>query len=167
MRRNNDDIEQGKSPITPPEGDIEEQELYASEPILAPVPESVPEPVVPESVPEPVPAPDGKWDWVGSSSRPEAREEEDGISDLFRVTPEDVGASEEDLSDLTDVDIEKDVLDADANGSLDDLVVVTEADIMGDDKFGQRPSKSASRQSRSRRRMVNRYLPPTSLGGVG
>jgi len=149
MPINRDDIEQGDSPITPPEGDIEEQELYS------PVPISAPEPVRP-----------GGWDWVGSPSRPEAQEEDDGISDLFRVTDEDVGASDEDLSDLTDVDMERDILDAGPDGSLDDLVDVTEADIMGDE-LGQRPSRPASQQHRTRYRITPRYQPPTSMGRSG
>ena len=106
------------------------------------------------------------WDWIGSSSRPEAQEEDDGISDLFRVTDEDVGASDEDLSDLTDVDMERDILDAGPDGSLDDLVDVTEADIMGDER-GQRPSKPASQQRRPKYRVTPRYQPPTSMGRSG
>lgn len=155
MPRNNDDIEQGDSPVTPPEGDIEEHELF--EPISEPVP-----------LPAPAPEPEqgSKWDWVGSPSRPEAQEEDDGISDLFRVTAEDVGAFDEDLSDLTDVDMERDILDAGPDGSLDDLVDVTEADIMGDE-LGQRPSRPASQQYRTRRRITPRYLPPTSMGRSG
>jgi hypothetical protein len=152
MPKNNDDIDQGDSPITPPEGDIEEQEIDMPEPV--PVPELAPEPVAHSG-----------WDWIGSPSRPEAQEESDGISDLFRVTDEDVGASDEDLSDLTDVDIERDIVDADDDGSLDDLVTVTEADIMGDD-IGQRPSKSPSKQSRMRYKFSPRYQPPTSIGGI-
>ena len=158
MPRDNDDLEQGDAPITPPEGDIEEQELF--EPV--PIPASVPAPV-PELEPEPEQG--SKWDWIGSPSRPEAQEEDDGISDLFRVTEEDVGASDEDLNDLTDVDMEKDVLDAGPDGSLDDLVDVTEADIMGNE-LGQRPSKPSSQQRRARRRIV-RYQPPTSMGRSG
>ncbi len=155
MPVNRDDIEQGYSPITPPEGDIEEQEL--SEPVSVPAPELSPEPV-PES--------GSKWDWVGSPSRPEAQGESDGISDLFRVDPGDVGASDEDLNDLTEVDMEKDVLDADKDGTLDDLVDVTEADIMGDE-LGQRPSRSSSQQRRPRYRLSPRYQPPTSMGRSG
>jgi len=105
------------------------------------------------------------WDWIGSPSRPEAKENSDGISDLFRVTEEDVGASDEDLSDLTDVDMEKDILDADEDGSLDDLVNVTQEDIMGSEEYGQRPSKPPSRQARSRYRITPRYQPPASMGG--
>ena len=106
------------------------------------------------------------WEWIGSPSRPEAQAESDGISDLFRVTEEDVGASDEDLSDLTDVDIDRDIVDADEDGTLDDLVNVSEEDIMGDE-LGQRPSRPLSQQSRVRRRISPRYLPPTSMGRSG
>ena len=147
MPINRDDIEQGYSPITPPEGDIEGREIF-------------------EPVPELVPAPSSSWNWVGSPDRPEAQEESDGISDLFRVTDEDVGASDEDLSDLTDVDMERDILDADEDGTLDDLVNVTEEDIMGDDR-GQRPSKPPSQQRRVRYKVTPRYQPPTSMGRSG
>jgi len=150
---NYDDIEHGYPPMTPPEGDTDGREIYEPEPI-------------------PVPPPSSKWHWIGAPDRPEVQEESDGISDLFRVTPEDVGASEEDLSDLTDVDVERDVLDADEDGSLDSLTVVTEADIMGDDEYAQRPSAPSSQQFRTqqfrrRRRIVPRYLPPTSMGRSG
>jgi hypothetical protein len=107
-----------------------------------------------------------KWGWLVSPSRPEAQEVSDGISDLFRVTDEDVGASDEDLSDLTDVDMENDILDADDDGTLNDLVDVTEEDIMGDDR-GQRPSRPASQQYRTRYRLTPRYQPPTSMGKSG
>ena len=113
---------------------------------------------------------ESKWSWIGSPDRPEAKEHSDGISDLFTVTDEDVESSDEALSDLTDVDIEKDVLDSDDDGSLDDLVSVTEEDIMGDE-MGQRPSKPASQQRRRSlpkyRRTSLRYIPPTSLGRSG
>ena len=101
--------------------------------------------------------------WLQESSYPDAQKHSDGISDLFTVTDEDVGASDEDLSDLTDVDIEKDVLDADEDGSLNDLVDVTEDDIMGDE-IGQRPSRPSSQQRRTRYKISPRYQPPTSLG---
>ena len=113
---------------------------------------------------------ESKWSWIGSPDRPEAKEHSDGISDLFTVTDEDVESSDEALSDLTDVDIEKDILDSDDDGSLDDLVSVTEEDIMGDE-MGQRPSKPASQQRRRSlpkyRRTSLRYIPPTSLGRSG
>ncbi len=155
MPINRDDMEQGDSPMTPPEGDIEERELFA------PVPMPV---LAPEPVPE-LEQPTGKWQSIGSPDYPDAKRSPDGISDLFTVTPEDVGASDEDLSDLTDVDIDRDIVDADEDGSLDDLTRVTEEDIMGFEGFGQRPSKSASQQPKARRR-ISRYQPPTSLGGM-
>jgi hypothetical protein len=119
----------------------------------------------PVSIPSPIPAPvaGSSWDWVGSPTRPEAQGEDDGISDLFRVDPADVGASEEDLSDLTDVDIERDVLDADEDGSLDNLITVTSEDIMGDDVYGQRPSRPASKQRLVRRRTTPAFTPYTSM----
>ena len=153
MPQSNDEIEQGDSIIIPPEGEIEEQETIEQK--LAPAPK---------------PVPTGGWDWIGSPSRPEAKEHSDGISDLFTVTDEDVESSDEALSDLTDVDIEKDILDSDDDGSLDDLVSVTEEDIMGDE-MGQRPSNPASQQRRrilpKYRRTSLRYIPPTSLGRSG
>ena len=157
MPINRDDIEQGDSPITPPEGDIEGRDIF--EPVAIPEPEPIPAPEIP-------PVRSSGWDWVGSPSRPEAQEESDGISDLFRVSSEDVGASDEDLDDLTGVDIEKDILDADEDGSLDDLVVVTDEDIMGNE-LGQRPAKPQSRQRGTRRRLPLGYQPPTSMGRAG
>ena len=140
-------------------------------PILEPLPQGenprISREQAQETVPdEPSEESESGWGWVGSPSHPEAKESDDGISDLFTVTPEDVGASDEDLSDLTDVDIDRDVMDADADGSLDDLTTVTEKDIMGSDDFGQRPSRPASRQPRMKRRAVPRYQPPSSMGGM-
>lgn len=151
MPRNNDGVEQGDSTMLPEE-DINDQESFEPAPLPVPAPE---------------PVPSSKWSWIGSPDRPEAQEKSDGISDLFTVSAEDVGASDEDLSDLTDVDIDKDVLDADEDGSLDDLTEVTEADIMGDDDYGQRPAKPLSRQPKARRRTIPRYQPPTSMSGLG
>ena len=133
------------------------------------LPEAEPESSMPEITSAPV-AESSRWSWIGSPDRPEAKEHSDGISDLFTVTDEDVESSDEALSDLTDVDIEKDILDSDDDGSLDDLVSVTEEDIMGDE-MGQRPSKPASQQRRRAlpkyRRTSLRYIPPTSLGRSG
>lgn len=143
--------------------DMEQEEQELSEPVTTP---PMITPVAIPAIPETEPAQPPGWDWVGSPSRSEAQKESDGISDLFRVTDEDLGASEEDLSDLTDVDIERDILDADEDGSLDDLVSVTEEDIMGDE-IGQRPSKPPSQQHKIRRRILPRYIPPTSMGRSG
>lgn len=102
--------------------------------------------------------------WIGESTFPGAEKHSDGISDLFTVSDEDVGASDADLSDLTGVDLERDVIDADDDGTLDDLTRVTEEDIMGFEGTGQRPSAPASKQGRQRR--IVRYQPPTSMRGM-
>ena len=155
MPRNSDDLEQGDSPITPPEGDIEERELF--EPVTLPAP--TPAPVL---APEPESQQGSKWDWVGSPSRPEAQEESDGISDLFRVD------SDDDTSDLISVDLEKDIID----GDLSDLTEVSEEDILGDGETGQVPLDYKPDTPRRRvlpryRRTPTRYTPPTSLGRSG
>lgn len=148
MPENNDDIELEN---------IEERELPEPLTTSEPMPIPAPEPIL---APEPVQS--SKWEWIGSPSRPEAKEHSDGISDLFTVTDEDVGAGA-DVDDLVTVDMEKDILDADEDGSLDDLVDVTEEDIMGSDDYGQPPSRNRKRLPR---RGTIRRLPPTSLGGM-
>jgi len=145
MPINNDDIEQGYSPITPPEGDIEEQELSERIPVPASEPEQ-----------------SSKWQWVGDTNRPEAQEHSDGISDLFTVTDDDVDAGEG-VDDLVSVAVERDILDADENGDLSDLVDVTEEDIMGSEDYGQ---PSPRYRQRTSRRGAIRRPPPTSLGGM-
>ena len=158
MPTDNDDIEQGES-----EGDTEERELFEPAPIPAPVPVITPEPM-PE--PEPAPAQGSRWDWVGSPSRPEAQETEDGISDLFEV-PGDLT----DTQDLISVDIEKDILDAGPEGDLSDLVEVSEEDILGDEETGQIPLDykpdlpKRSTVRRLPRRSTRNYPLDTSMGG--
>ena len=146
-----------------PDNEDMEQEHMEDQAIPAPglgsLPALTPTPVV-------TPSTGSGWDWVGSPSYPAAQESSDGISDLFGVSDEDIGASDSDLSDLTDVDVERDVLDADDDGSLDDLVSVTEEDIMGDE-LGQRPSAPPSRQAKARYRLTPRYQPPTSIRRSG
>lgn len=99
------------------------------------------------------------WEWVGSPKRPEAQKSSDGISDLFEVD------SEPDTDDVLSVDIDKDVID----GDLDDLVDVTEDDILGDE-MGQTELNYRPEQPRRKivrpRRLPERYTPPTSMGGV-
>ena len=73
------------------------------------------------------------WGWVGAPDHPEAQKHDDGISDLFDVGQED------DTSDLVSVDIEKDIIDANERGGLDDLTEVSTEDIMGDEETGQIP----------------------------
>jgi len=144
---NNDDIEQGNPPITPPEGDIEEREILEPEPVPAP------------------PSSEGKTVWVGAPDAP--GQANDGISDLFEVPTED------DTSDLVSVDIERDIIDANEDtGDLSDLVEVSKEDILGDEETGQvplewKPDVPRRRVSPRYRRVPTRYVPPTSAGGVG
>lgn len=135
--------------------------------------QELPEPIPPMEVePEPEPArmpsrKDGGFEWVGSERRDEAAEG-DGISDLFRVTDEDVGAGA-DVDDLVEVDMEKDVIDAGPDGTLDDLTDVTVADIMGDEEFGQPLTRQPKRRlSRTRAPSGGRFAPapPPGLRGL-
>ena len=157
MPINRDDIEQGDSPITPPEGDIEEQEL-GQRFINMPPEQEQPEPELPES--------EKKLRFIGEGSYPGADKYSDGISDLFTVDEEDLDAGEG-VDDLVEVDMERDILDSDEGGTLEDLVDVTEEDIMGSEEYGQRPSKPASQQRASRRKSIPRYQPPMSMGRSG
>ena len=155
MPINSDDIEQGYSPVTPPEGDIEEQEL--PEPVAMPVIASAPD--LEQS---------SKWNWIGSPDRPEAQETDDGISDLFEV-PSDLT----DTQDLISVDVEGDIVEANpVTGDLSDLVDVSEEDILGDEETGQipldyKPDVSRRKLLPRNRRHQPRYVPPTSLGRSG
>ena len=91
--------------------------------------------------------------WVGSDAAPQKKD--DGISDLFDL---DVEAEMEDVDDLVDVDFDKDILDANENGDLEDLVNVSQEDIMGRTPPKRRkPARSSRRPTRS----------PTSMGGIG
>ena len=104
----------------------------------------------------------GKWQWVGDSNRPEAQKVSDGISDLFEVD------SNDDTSDLVSVDLERDIID----GDLSDLTEVSEEDILGDDETGQVPLEYKPDMPKRRvlpryRRLPQRYVPPTSMQGLG
>lgn len=82
---------------------------------------------------------------------------DDGISDLFRVTDEDLDAGEG-LDDLTDVDFEEDILDADDDGSLESLVSVDPArDIIG---------VEPKRKKKPKYRAIQRLPPPSGMGGL-
>ena len=144
MPINRDDIEQGNPPITSPEGDVEEQGQPAQE---ATEPESRP-----------------GWSWIGSPSRPEAKERSDGISDLFTVDDEDLDAGEG-VDDLVEVDMERDIIDAGEDGTLEDLTSVTDDDIMGSEDYGQ--PQSGRRRIQPRPRRIIRYQPPTSMRRSG
>jgi len=129
---------------------------------ITPIP--LPQPVPQDLADEQPPVEERKpgWQWVGSDQRPEAGEYSDGISDLFTVDDEDLDAGEG-VDDLVEVDMERDIIDADEDGSLDDLVDVTWDDVMGNE-YGQRPSKQTRPQPRRRTRRYNER--PTSLGGM-
>ena len=96
------------------------------------------------------------WQWIGSPDRPEAQKSVDGISDLFEFK------NEADTDDLVSVDVDRDIVDADADGSLDSLVTVTEEDIMGYGPYSQ-PRKHNMKQVR-RVRNLRSYTPPPSIG---
>jgi len=133
--------------------------------VQSPPPQPEPEQFASEEQPEQESKPG--WEWIGSPSRPEVAERSDGISDLFTVDDDDLDAGEG-VDDLVEVDMERDILDADeGTGDLSDLVDVTDEDIMGNEEYGQRPSKPASQQRRSRNRIPSRYQPPTSMGRSG
>ena len=102
---------------------------------------------------------EGKWQWVGDDRRPEAQESSDGISDLFTVDPEQIT---DDVEELCDVDFDRDIMDSNENGDLEDLVNVTNEDIIG---MAPRPQyrRPAPRRRTNRR---NGPPPPTSLGGM-
>ena len=132
---------------------------------IVPVTEQGLVPAVPqEQLSEEQPVEESKWGWVGSDSHPEAKENEDGISDLFKATDQE--EIDEDMRDLTDVDIEKDVLDADDDGTLDSLTDVTRADVMGDEEITEVPRQPRYRRVAPRRIVRPRYQPPTSAGGM-
>lgn len=99
-----------------------------------------------------------KWQWIGSSNRPEA-EEGDGISDLFKV-----GFSNEmeDARDATRFDAEHDALDTDEDGSFDSLFEVTEDDIMGDELPPEPEPMKYRITKRGRNFRIVRPQPPES-----
>ena len=114
-----------------------------------------------QSAPEHPRSKSDSWKWVGSE-----REEEDapdGVSDLFEVNDEDIL---DDVDSLTDVDMEKDILDAGEDGTLDDLTTVTEEDIMGSKDYGQ-PVKRHRTAQRPRRVARPYQLPPSGMQGIG
>ena len=100
------------------------------------------------------------WGWIGSPDHPDAQKHDDGISDLFEINEGDFDETDG-VDDLVDVDFERDILDANENGDLEDLVNVTNEDIMG--------SAPRPRQPRYRpvvRRPTRRFEPPTSMRGL-
>jgi len=102
------------------------------------------------------------WEWIGDNRRPEAQASKDGISDLFEVSDEDIGGGEE-IDDLVEVDMERDIIDAGEDGTLDDLVNVTNEDIMGSGEHAQPPPKGARLV---KRRVSRQSTSPPNMGGL-
>lgn len=134
-------------------------DILEPEPVPA---DSPPAPVSPDPAPESEPDTDrGRFQWVGDPRRSEAQEG-DGMSDLFTVD------ADPDTNDRVTVDPDTDIIDADEDGSLDDLVVVTEEDVMGDElgqvpldngvRARQRRAAERFRRERAQRR-TRRYRP--------
>ena len=124
-------------------------------------------PAVPEQeqlTDEQPPAEEGgsKWDWVGSDKRPEAAEHSDGISDLLEVNEGDFDETEG-VDDLVDVDFERDILDANENGDIEDLVNVSMEDVMGS---APRPRQPQYRRVAPRRTRRYGEQPPPSMRGL-
>lgn len=134
--------------MTMPE-DRQEQELVnleteaaeLDEPV-AEMPEALPKPVTPPpelpsgleiEMPPETPEEDKKWKWVGDTSHPD-NVSGDGVSDLFKVEDDYIA---DDPSDVTQLDVEEDVLDADEDGSLESVLGVDEEDILGEDLSGE------------------------------
>jgi len=93
----------------------------------------------------------------------------DGMSDLFRVRDKDIT---DDMDDVVAVDIEKDILDAGEDGTIEDVVTVTEEDIMGDDLYGQSPLEGASKQRKKRVPKLQYQIPrpiiyPPPMSNIG
>jgi len=113
--------------------------------------------ITPEEAAQPEPSSDG-FHWVGAPDRPEAKEHSDGISDLFEV---DTDAEMDDVDDLVEVDFDKDIIDANEDGTLDDLVDVKQEDIMG------APPQPRMRKPKFRAIRPLPPPPPTGMSGIG
>ena len=148
-------------PIAPvPVPETADQEEDALEEILRPAEY---EPNTGQEQPEE----DGKVSWVGSPATP--RKADDGISDLFETGTK---GEEDDLRDLTTVDVDADIIDADPDtGDLSDLTDVTEEDVLGDEDTGQFPDATPYQQRlrKTRARPVRKTIrrpPPPTMGGL-
>ena len=128
-------------------------------PAPTPAPDELADEVVQEQLQEQEQESKPGWQWVGDERRPEAKESSDGISDLFAVSDEDVL---DDVEELVEVDMDRDVIDAGEDGTLGDLVNVTEEDIMGSGEYNQ----PAPKRYRVAKRGTTRQPPPTSVGGL-
>lgn len=80
-----------------------------------------------------------------------------------------------DTGGLTKVDRDKDIIDSDADGSLDSLTSVSEEDVMGSDEFddelfGEPPLEKKEEEKPVVQAVPIRprpYIPPTQMSGIG
>lgn len=80
-----------------------------------------------------------------------------------------------DAGDLTKVNRNKDIIDADEDGSLDSLTAVSDEDVMGSDEFdeelfGEAPLKDKDKQPKPVVPVVYRpkpYAPPAQISKIG
>lgn len=165
-----DELRRYQPPIIPeptPEPDMLSFESFAD------TGQQEPQPPLVESKP--------RWQWIGSKRNVAAATSKDGISDLFRI---DTGAEKEDIRDAVDVDIDRDIRDADPDGSYDSVTTVTPAQVMGDEEpepelgseldyeLPQRPTRDRFYATGRRPRPGNgviirrREPPPMSMGGM-
>lgn len=152
-----EDEEQSQAPV-------DQALLTQARPARLPVVPPVSPMVAPDALPIESATRKRGWNWVGSSSRSEAQKG-DGISDLFRT---DFDKDLEDVNDLVTVDVERDIVDAGHDGTLDDLVDVFPEDIMGVNSLGQKPSRMQLRRLRAERKARRRAgEQSTSMGGIG
>lgn len=123
-------------------------------------------PIMPEPTEQPIDemkqeqeTEEGKVVWVGSEATP--NKADDGISDLFAAP--DLEEEDEDVGDLVDVDFERDVLDADEDGTLEDLVNVDREDIVGLPP----PQRNLRYRVTPSGRRIMRREPPSGMQGIG
>lgn len=74
----------------------------------------------------------------------------DGMEDLFEVNRDDIL----DTDDVIKVDMDRDIMDSEPDGSFDDLTTVDREDVVGN-VYGQSPLDGAG--SRKRRRTEVKY----------
>ncbi len=90
------------------------------------------------------------------------------MADLFEVKQDEIL----DTKDVITVDPEKDILDSDEDGTLNDLTEVSEEDVMGDELYGQTPLEGAGteRLKKARRirlvRPIRQSPPPPQISGL-
>jgi len=90
----------------------------------------------------------------------------DDMTDLFNIDSKEMT----DTEDLISVDIKKDIIDGDEDGTLDDLTQVTKEDVMGDELYGQSPLHGkGTRRDIARKKLQIRQpyiLPQSQISGL-